>query len=169
MQKSWIKVKNRLFSTFFDDFLIFSNLFQHIFFNFFESVQFGRLDVQYWRPGTKQILSFWWKFTFLDGFASREESATSKKCSIFKIFCILRFSLWWPNHYGKWLFTKEIKFCLVPGDPKNVKKSWKKYVEKKVENRQKMLKIGDFQHFFNFFFNIFFQLFFPFLGYLWTK
>ena len=34
---------------------------------------------------------------------------------------------------------------------------------------KKMLKIGDFQHFFNFFFNIFFSTFFAFLGSPGTK
>ena len=40
---------------------------------------------------------------------------------------------------------------------------------KNVENRQKTLKIGDFQRFFNFFFNIFFSTFFEFLGSTGTK
>ena len=92
-------------------------------------------------------------------FCLQREKRNIQKCSIFRIFCILCFRLWWPNHYGKWLFTKKIKFCLVPGDPKYEKKSWKKDIEKKVEKFlkivKKMLKIGDFQHFFNFFSNIF--------------
>ena len=47
------------------------------------------------------------------------------------IFCMLHFPVWRPNHKENWLFTKKIKFCLVPADPKNeknmFKKSWKKY------------------------------------------
>ena len=42
---------------------------------------------------------------------------------------------------------------------KKLKKYAEKKVEKNVENHQKMLKIGDFQLFFNFFFNIFFPTF----------
>ena len=92
-------------------------------------------------------------------FCLQREKRNIQKCSIFRIFCMLRFRLWWPNRYGKWLFTKKIKFCLVPRDPKIAKKSWKKYVEKEVEKMlkivKKMLKIGNFQLFFNIFFCIF--------------
>ena len=123
-KKSWKNVENCLFSIFFWRFSTFFQIsFQHIFFNF--------LLHFYDRQELSKILSFWWKVTFLNGFASREESVTSKKHRFFRIFCMLRFFLWWPNRYGKWLFTKKIKFCLVPGDPKNAKKNMLKFFLKK--------------------------------------
>ena len=109
----------------------FQHFFQHIF-NFF--LHF------YDRQELSKILSFWWNVTFLNGFASREESVTSKKCSIFRIFCMLRFRLWWPNRYGKWLFTKKIKFCLVPADHKNAKKIEENMLKKKLKKCWKSSK-----------------------------
>ena len=89
------------------------------------------------------------------------------------VFCMSHFPLWRPNHKKNWHFTKKIKFCLVPCDPKNSKKKLKKICWKKVE---KMLKIAYFQHFFDDFqhffkknFNIFFATFFAFLGSPGTK
>ena len=57
---------------------------------------------------------------------------------------MLRFLLWWPNCYGKWLYTKKIKFCLVPGEPKNAKKI-EKICWKKLKIVKKRLKIGHFK------------------------
>ena len=49
------------------------------------------------------------------------------------VFCMSRFPLWRPNHKKNFLFTKKIKFCLVPGDPKNAKKVEKNMVKKKLK------------------------------------
>ena len=94
-------------------------------------------------------------------FCLQREKRNIKKCSIFRIFCMLRFRLWWPNRYGKWLFTKKIKFCLVPGDPKNAKKVGGKYVEKKLKIIKKNVENRWFSTFFQLFFqHIFFSIFF---------
>ena len=129
LKKCW---KWPIFNIFLTIFNIFSKKCSTYFFQFF---------LHFWdRQELSKILSFWWKVTFLYGFASREESVTSKKHRIFRIFCMLRFLLWWPNRYGKWLFTIKIKFCLVPSDPKIAKKIEKNMLKKflkNVENCQK--------------------------------
>ena len=151
------KLKKCWKSPFFNILNFFDN-FQH-FFNFFFKIFFSTFFYVF-----KTARYFWWKVTFLNGFASREEKVTSKKCSIFRIFCMLRFSIWWPNRYGKWLFTKKIKFCLVPGDTTNATKNEKNMLKKKLKkcwkSQKKCWKYAIFNFYSTFFSTYFFQLFF---------
>ena len=89
------------------------------------------------------------------------------------LFLHVTFSSLEAKPLRKLSFYHKDKMLLSSQAPWKCKKSWKKYLEKKVE---KMLKIpyfqhffDDFQHLFNFFFNLFFSIFFAFLGPARTK
>ena len=82
----WKKVEKMLKITYFQHFFSrFSTFFQFFFQHIF-SIFFHFLD----RQELSKIVSFWWKVTFYNGIASREESVTSKNTE-FKGFYVFSY------------------------------------------------------------------------------
>ena len=125
-------LKIAYFQHFFDDF-------QH-FFNFFFDIFFSTFFAFLRSPGTKQNFIFLVKSHFPSRFCLQRGKCNIQKMQHFQDFLHVTFSPKVENRYGKWLFTKKIKFCLVPGDLKNSKKVEINMLNKKLKKCWKSSK-----------------------------